>query len=152
MLQKFLEKINQTKNASIQNVLLKLFSLYGLYNMEKFMNILYQGGFITGEAPALLIQDSITELCASLKDEAVSLVDAIAPPDSILNSVLGASDGQVIWLMFLIIYFTDYDNLFQVYHHLQNSFLTSPYGVGKPTWWTDIVNWKDIAKPKRSKL
>lgn len=60
------------------------------------MNILYQGGFITGEAPALLIQDSITELCASLKDEAVSLVDAIAPPDSIINSVLGASDGQVI--------------------------------------------------------
>ena len=30
-----------------------------------------------------------------LKDEAVSLVDVIAPPDFVLQSPIGASDGQV---------------------------------------------------------
>lgn len=34
-------------------------------------------------------------LFMQLKDEAVSLVDVVAPPDFILKSPIGASDGQV---------------------------------------------------------
>lgn len=48
-----------------------------------------------GPRPATLIQDAILQLCKELKNDAVSLVDAVALPDFILNSVLGASDGLV---------------------------------------------------------
>ncbi|XP_066246335.1 peroxisomal acyl-coenzyme A oxidase 3-like [Euwallacea similis] len=133
LLQKFLDKIGETSNQSLKAVLLKMFSLYGLFSLEKFTNILYQGGYIAGDAPSILIQDSIIELCLLLKDDAVALVDVIAPPDSLLNSALGASDGQV-------------------YHHLQESFFTSPYGTGRPSWWTDITNWKDISMSAKPKL
>lgn len=36
-----------------------------------------------------------TVVVFQLKDEAVSLVDVVAPPDFILKSPIGASDGQV---------------------------------------------------------
>lgn len=39
-----------------------------------------------------------------LKPEAVSLVDSIAPPDFILNSALGMSDGKVLDKLELIPY------------------------------------------------
>ena len=53
------------------------------------------GGYLSGREPARLIRDSVVELCAHLKNEAVALVDAVAPPDFILNSPIGSSDGQV---------------------------------------------------------
>ena len=34
-------------------------------------------------------------LCTQLKNEAVALVDALAPPDFILNSPIGHSNGKV---------------------------------------------------------
>lgn len=48
-----------------------------------------------GETPAILLKTSIIELCALIKKDAVGLVDAIAPTDFFVNSVLGMSDGQV---------------------------------------------------------
>lgn len=41
------------------------------------------------------IKENILMLCAELKPEAVEIADALAPPDFILNSVLGMSDGKV---------------------------------------------------------
>lgn len=56
---------------------------------------LLKGGYANGPLPSIIVKGSIIELCASLKNEAVTLADAIAPPDFILNSVLGASNGKV---------------------------------------------------------
>ena len=53
------------------------------------------GGYFQGSAPARLVRDSILRLCRELKPDAVALVDVIAPPDFILNSPIGHSDGQV---------------------------------------------------------
>lgn len=53
------------------------------------------GGYISGSQPARLIRATILDLCSELKDDAVSLVDAVAPPDFVLNSPIGAADGQV---------------------------------------------------------
>lgn len=41
------------------------------------------------------IRQTIVRLCAELKNDAVALVDVIAPPDAILNSAIGRSDGNV---------------------------------------------------------
>lgn len=92
---KFIEVVREAPNPEIKNVLLKLFSLYGLWTLEKFLGVLYQGGYASGEKPAALVQEAILNLCKDLKNDAVALVDTIAPPDFLLNSVLGASDGEV---------------------------------------------------------
>lgn len=53
------------------------------------------GDYASGPLASVIVKGSIIDLCASLKDEAVTLADAIVPPDFILNSVLGASNGRV---------------------------------------------------------
>lgn len=53
------------------------------------------GGYMTDGNSSLLLKEAIIELSRRLKPEAVSLADAVAPPDFILNSVLGYSDGKV---------------------------------------------------------
>lgn len=42
-----------------------------------------------------LVRNTIIDLCDDLKDDSVALVDAIAPPDYVLNSALGESTGNV---------------------------------------------------------
>lgn len=54
------------------------------------------GEYLKEGRSSLLFKEAIINLCARLKPEAVSLADAIAPTDFILNSVLGNSDGQVM--------------------------------------------------------
>lgn len=89
------EAILKTKDVEIKNVLLKLFSLFGVWCLEKHIATLYIGGYATSPKAASLIQESILKLCKDVKDDAVSMVDAIAHPDFVINSVLGYSDGQV---------------------------------------------------------
>lgn len=43
----------------------------------------------------MLLREAVLQLCSQLKPEAVALADVIAPPDFVLNSVLGSSDGNV---------------------------------------------------------
>lgn len=54
------------------------------------------GGYCSGSAFGARIQEALQQLCMDLKDDAVALVDVLAPPDHILQSTLGASDGQVV--------------------------------------------------------
>lgn len=55
----------------------------------------FKGGYANGPLASVIVKGSIIDLCANLKNEAVSLADAIVPPDFILNSVLAASNGRV---------------------------------------------------------
>lgn len=98
--------ISTVNDAPIKNVLLKLFSLYGTFSLEKHLQYLYQGGYGVGPQLATLIQDSILKLCSELKDDAIALIDVVAPPDFLLKSALGASDGEVRLIVFPLIYMT----------------------------------------------
>lgn len=70
--------------------------VFDLLILSEFINHWFlSGGYIVGSEPIQLIEDAILHLCSNLKDEAVALVDAIAPTDFILNSPIGHSDGQV---------------------------------------------------------
>lgn len=62
--------------------------------MSKVSSIVFQG-----ESLARLLREAILELCGELKHEVVSVVDALAPTDFVLNSVLGKSDGNVSILL-----------------------------------------------------
>lgn len=89
------EKDDEETPAELKPVLSKLCALYGLWSLDKHMATLYQGGYVSGGMTPRIIREAILQLCNQLKPEVVSLVDAIAPPDFILNSPIGCSDGQI---------------------------------------------------------
>ncbi|KAL3268862.1 hypothetical protein HHI36_007951 [Cryptolaemus montrouzieri] len=124
-LDRMLEVIKEAPDENIRRVLLRIFSLYAIKSLENYhLATLYRGGFANGPLLSQLIQDSIIKLCADLKDDAIALVDAIAPPDFALNSVLGSSDGQV-------------------YQRLESAILHSSYGMSRPSWWKEMTDIED---------
>ncbi|XP_071501101.1 peroxisomal acyl-coenzyme A oxidase 3-like [Diadema antillarum] len=114
-------------------VLTKLCSLFGLWSLEKHMSTLYQGGYFSGAATARLIRDAILQLCGDLKNDAVSLVDALAPTDFILNSPIGSSDGQI-------------------YKRLYNAILQTPECLQRPDWWKEFLDKPVIGSLPTAKL
>lgn len=74
----------------------RLISLYGLHHLQRHLSDFYEGGYAQGPNLSNIIKKAILKLCEDLKPDAVSLADAIAPPDFILNSAIGKSDGEVV--------------------------------------------------------
>lgn len=112
---------------NIKVVLTKLFLLYGYWSLEKHLATLYQGGYCNGPRAAELIRQAILELCTSLKGEAVALVDSVSPPDFVVNSALGKSDGMV-------------------YKHLYLAMSQTPSAFERSS------DWKEIAKRLKANL
>lgn len=94
MVKKFIE-FAYSQEGSIKEVLLKLAALFAAWNLEKNFVFMYEGGFVSSMDAAQNLREGIIDLCESLKNDVVPLVDAVAPPDFILNSPLGCSDGNV---------------------------------------------------------
>ena len=59
-------------------------------------------------------------LCGVIKCDVVSLVDAIAPPDFVLNSALGMADGNI-------------------YKNLYTAMTQTPGCFDRPSWWKDVA-------------
>lgn len=128
ILHNFLSRITTDGlDPGVKAVLLKLCSLYGACSLERHLATLYQGGYAVGPEPAQLMRDGILDLFSKLKPEAVALVDVLAPPDFVLNSVLGKSDGKV-------------------YQNLQAALFQGPKAFERPSWWRDIVHWRQHSK------
>ena len=80
----------------MRTVMNRLNLLFGLWSLEKHLPSLYDAMYFKKEGkPASHIREVILKLCSDLKNDAVALVDTFAPPDFILNSCLGFSDGKV---------------------------------------------------------
>ncbi|KAJ9582391.1 hypothetical protein L9F63_003244, partial [Diploptera punctata] len=116
----FWKRCNETGDASVRNTLIKLHLLYGLWCVDKHLTDFYQGGFAAGSSMADLVREGILQLCSQLKPEAVAIADSLAPPDFILNSVIGRSDGKL------------YDNL-------QSQFFHNSGATERPTWWSKVL-------------
>ena len=74
--------------------LLQIYMLYGLWVLEKHLGTLFQSNYFTDPSQVELIRESILDYCLQLKDCALSLVDALAPPDWVLRSPIGHSNGK----------------------------------------------------------
>lgn len=78
---------------------------------------------MTSAYPVELIKTGVIELLPRVKDDAIPLIDSIAPNDFVLNSPLGMSDGQV-------------------YKHLQSILWQTPGTFERPQWWRLATHWK----------
>ncbi|KAJ7387267.1 acyl-Coenzyme A oxidase [Desmophyllum pertusum] len=103
---------------ALRPVLLKLCSLYGLSSLETHLTTLYQGGFCSSVNDARVVRAAILSLCCELKNEAVALVDALAPPDFILNSPIGHSNGKA-------------------HENLHAAVMQNPENLERISWWKE---------------
>ncbi|KAJ8382932.1 hypothetical protein SKAU_G00037100 [Synaphobranchus kaupii] len=117
----------------LRAVLQRLCALYGLWALSNHMAVLYQGGYFCGKEPVDLVQSAIVRLCSELKDDAVSLVDAVAPPDFILKSPLGKADGQL-------------------YKNLWSTMMQHSQVLERPSWWAEFCFVKPEVGSLRAKL
>lgn len=106
-------------------VLERLGLLYGLWSLEKNLATLYQAGYFEGPKPTEYIRAAILKLCSEIKNDAVSLADAMAPSDFILNSALGKSDGQI------------YKNIYDAIMNAKNA-------MQRPDWYREFTDNKPI--------
>ncbi|KAJ6645787.1 Peroxisomal acyl-coenzyme A oxidase 3 [Pseudolycoriella hygida] len=97
-----------------------VFLIYGYWCIDKHMTTFYQGNFASGASFADTIRNNLLQCCSDIKDVSVAIVDALAPPDFALNSVLGKSDGYL-------------------YQNLQHEFMTNPGALERASWWQDVV-------------
>lgn len=127
MLERFVIYAKQNFEGQERILMERLAAIYGLWNLEKHLGHLYQFGILAGADQVTKIHNTLLMLCKILTGDAVALADILAPPDFILNSVLGMSDGKV-------------------YQHLKESFYSVPNSFGRPDYWPEI------SKIFRSKL
>ncbi|KAG8199726.1 hypothetical protein JTE90_000822 [Oedothorax gibbosus] len=128
-LQRFSDFISEQSDPGTVEVLSDLLYLYGLWSMEKHLSTFYEGGFCGTPLAGKLIKEGILKLCEDLKDQAVSLADAISPPDFILNSALGMSDGQI-------------------YKNLYECILNTPGALERPAWWREFLDKPNVQSIK----
>ncbi|GAB0096028.1 Acyl-coenzyme A oxidase [Sergentomyia squamirostris] len=106
--------------ADVKPVLEIIHQIYGLWVIDRHMVPFYQGGFAIGATFAESIRSQLLRSCGGLHTEAVTIVDALAPPDYVLNSVIAKSDGLL-------------------YQNLQNEFMTNPGALERANWWREVL-------------
>lgn len=121
VLQRFLKYLNTGEEfaAEEKSVMRQLALIYALWNLEKYLGYLFQFGILTSGQFVTDIHETLLETCKALVPNAVALADVLSPPDFILNSVLGNSDGAI-------------------YKHLQQAFFETN-SFGKSDYWSAVV-------------
>ncbi|XP_033230588.1 peroxisomal acyl-coenzyme A oxidase 3-like isoform X2 [Belonocnema kinseyi] len=105
---------------SERKVLTKLCALFAACSLEKRLDDFYVGGYASENSKLqFLIRDGIISISQDLVNEAVALIDVLAPPDFVVNSPLGMSDGKI-------------------YKHLEDILFKDPKNFEPPSWWKEI--------------
>ncbi|XP_077990374.1 peroxisomal acyl-coenzyme A oxidase 1-like [Glandiceps talaboti] len=79
---------------SVRSVLTSLCQLNALHGIYENSGEFLQDGYLSGE-DITMVTNQITSLLATIRPNAVGLVDAFDFPDGILDSILGRYDGNV---------------------------------------------------------
>lgn len=93
------EKLENYTETPTKKVLTDILVLFALTQIERDLVYFRENDFISSEN-CDMIRNEILDINESLMDHVVSIIDAISPPDEILGSPLGHSDGKV--LIFLL--------------------------------------------------
>lgn len=87
--------------SSLRSILQLVGQIYGFWCLDRYLATFYQGGFASNTMQTSFgdtVRSELLRLCGELKDNSVAVVDALAPPDFALNSIIGKSDGLVSFL------------------------------------------------------
>ncbi|KFB44796.1 AGAP011215-PA-like protein [Anopheles sinensis] len=116
--------IDTMEAGAERTYLTALAQLYGATILLKHLPNLQSGGYIVPECrrnALRLVQESVLLLLPTVKRDAIAMVDALAPPDFLLNSPLGASDGEV-------------------YARMESEIMQTPDVTGRPAWWNEVLS------------
>uniref|UniRef100_A0A7S1KN30 Acyl-coenzyme A oxidase n=1 Tax=Percolomonas cosmopolitus TaxID=63605 RepID=A0A7S1KN30_9EUKA len=97
-----MEHIQNCTDTQVRNVLTQCAHLFGLWSLvakDESSSVLLEGGYMNAHQMQLA-RDEILEWCRELSEVSLSLVNAVAPPDFILNSAIAPSDldyPKAIW-------------------------------------------------------
>ncbi|KAK3883082.1 hypothetical protein Pcinc_012576 [Petrolisthes cinctipes] len=115
----FADSIKEAE-GSLQPVLTRLCALYALTQVQSHIQPLLQGGLMHDKSVLSAVQHHVKRLCTALLPDAVSLVDAQAPPDFLLQSALGNADGKM-------------------YQHLKAAMFNAPNSMSRADNWQDMT-------------
>ncbi|CAG9529468.1 unnamed protein product, partial [Cercopithifilaria johnstoni] len=79
----------------IRGILRRLATIYAYNSINKHIAILYIGGYCIGGQWGSTVKKRLRESEAMIFPDAISVCDALAPPDFLLHSILGFNDGQI---------------------------------------------------------
>jgi|APTNR8051073442_1049403.scaffolds.fasta_scaffold00003_410 acyl-CoA oxidase len=90
ILQKFIEQVDQTKDAGCKIVLKKLCSLFALSQIDKNKGWYLEQGYMEG-VKTKAIRKLVNQLCWDVRQEAVPLVNAFGIPDACLAAPIAVA-------------------------------------------------------------
>ncbi|XP_077990252.1 peroxisomal acyl-coenzyme A oxidase 1-like [Glandiceps talaboti] len=95
----FLRSGSLDTTAAVKSVLISLCQLYSLHGIHENAGDFLQDGYVSGEQMAM-VTSQIPVVLATIRPNAVALVDAFDFRDEFLGSVLGRYDGNVYEKMY----------------------------------------------------
>jgi len=129
VIERFYNKIFRSElPISVRNVFKKVYMLYGLWSLDKHQTTLFQGGFFTCGNEVKKVRGAILQLCSELKPHAVTLVNAFAPPDWVLQAPIGLSNMKPL------------ENLFKNFN--------DPEKKKRVPWWKEALNLSSVHSSK----
>lgn len=125
------EFIEEVDSADEKAVLTRMLNLYSLFVLERHLATLYIVGYASDGSFGLQLRQKLRQAVEDLKNDAIALVDAAAPPDFFLHSALGVSDGRA------------YERIMDEWKKHENE---------RPGWLCDLARFLKTNEGNNSKL